>query len=99
MEEKKVVIEEKDINRNIKFFLNLAYGVRICGLIIFGIAFALGCVSFIKEVVSIVSNNGADFGNTLNFFIISGVYALLGFTGSAILKWHAYMLYTNKNKK
>jgi len=99
MEEKELKIEEKDINKNIRFFLIFAYTTRIIGLGIASLGVFISIIGIISNIAIIISGNNPNFIEVLTLLASSVLCALLGFICEAILKWMAYMLYTNKKRK
>lgn len=83
-----VFISEKNINRNINFFLKWAK----FGKVVFWIlAVILGFVALI----------GAEETDGMSLFLLIGscMFIFFAYIFENNLKWKAYMLYTNKNSK
>ncbi len=82
------IITEESISNNINFFLTWSTIVKII-MIIIGI---------IVAIYSIIRMEATD-GNSILLLIFVPLIILYGFILENILKWKAYMLYTNSNNK
>ena len=99
-EGKELVISEKEINNNIRFFLNLGYAVKLLGRGLSIILIVIAIISFIANLVGVIQGNQeASFNNSISLIGIAALYFLFTVIAEAFIKWFGYMLYTNKNKK
>ena len=81
-------ITEDDINSNIKFFLDWGIIVLVFSIII-GFTFGIILLSNSEKAVDVLIPAIGIFLGSL----------LIGILSNGVLKWFAYMLYTNNKKK